>query len=360
MQIEKLQEKFLKGESIEFDTPTIVLGSKSPRRARAFEEHGINFVKLLSDFDDGAINDEYAHENISKRQEKEYAKAMSKRKLEPFIGKVKNGAVIVADTTVLCCGRVLEKPVTAEKCREQHEFISGKTAHVYTAISIYFNGKVAHAIHIIKRKFKIIPSEVIEEICKEPETLDCAGFWPKSAVKPYINITKKMSDDYIPPLVAKTVKKLGFPKENIFNNVKIKAEKLFKSVKTFILSCVDGDGYPMTKAVVPGKYRETINKMYFCTNTTSRFVGNVTKNPKASVYFYSRKLIWKGCALKGKMGIVSDTATKHKYWQNKYKNAYEEKSPNDPDFCVLEFTPFAGRYYSWFKIADFKVGEDGK
>lgn len=37
-----------------------------------------------------------------------------------------------------------------------------------------------------------------------------------------------------------------------------KAEKLNKSVNTFILSCVGEDGFPMTKAVAPGRYRESI------------------------------------------------------------------------------------------------------
>lgn len=38
------------------------------------------------------------------------------------------------------------------------------------------------------------------------------------------------------------------------------AEKLYKSVNTFILSCGGEDGYPLTKAVVPGKLRESIDR----------------------------------------------------------------------------------------------------
>jgi general stress protein 26 len=137
--------------------------------------------------------------------------------------------------------------------------------------------------------------------------------------------------------------------------IKQKAEKLYKKVNTFILTCVGTDGYPLTKAVVPGKYRDRIKEMYFCTNTSSKFTEKKKKNPKASVYFYSRKLIWKGCMLKGKMEIVSDLAVKEKYWQNKYKNAYAEKSFTDPDFCVLKFTPEVGRYYSWYNLEDFEI-----
>ena len=134
---------------------------------------------------------------------------------------------------------------------------------------------------------------------------------------------------------------------------KQKAEKLYKKVNTFLITCVGADGYPLTKAVVPGKYRESIDEIFFCTNTSSRFTAEISKNPKANVYFYSRILIWKGCMLKGKMEIVSDMNIKKKYWLNKFKDAYPEKSYTDPDFCVLKFVPESGRYYSWYRIEDF-------
>lgn len=137
--------------------------------------------------------------------------------------------------------------------------------------------------------------------------------------------------------------------------VKEQAKKLYKSVNTIILSCVGEDGYPLTKAVVPGKYRESLNEMYFCTNTSSKFAKAIEANGNASVYFYSRKLVWKGCLLTGKMEIVKDTALKEKYWQSKFKNAYAEKAFTDPEFCLLKFTAVSGRFYSWYKPEDFEI-----
>ena len=137
--------------------------------------------------------------------------------------------------------------------------------------------------------------------------------------------------------------------------VKEKAEKLYKKTGTFIISCVGDDGYPLIKAVVPGKHRISLKEIYFCTNTSSKFAQEIGRNPKASVYFFSKLLIWKGCMLKGNMEIVSDRDIKIQYWQNKFKSAYPEKSPSDPDFCVLKFVPFYGRFYSWFKPEDFEI-----
>ena len=134
------------------------------------------------------------------------------------------------------------------------------------------------------------------------------------------------------------------------------AERLYKRVNTFILTCVGPDGYPMTKAVVPGKYRQSLSVMYFCTNTSSKFFAEISKNPKSNVYFYSRFIMWwKGCSLKGDMEIVADMAIKEKYWREAFKNAYLQKSFTDPDFCVLKFTPVSGRFYADFKIADFDI-----
>ena len=137
---------------------------------------------------------------------------------------------------------------------------------------------------------------------------------------------------------------------------KEKAERLHRKVNTFFLSCVGSDGYPLTKAVVPGKHRESLGALYFCTNTSSRFASEISKNPKSSVYFYSRKIVWfKGCFLKGDMEIVTDTGIKEKYWSNIYKDAYPQKSFTDPDFCVLRFSPISGRLYADFKLTDFEI-----
>ena len=44
---------------------------------------------------------------------------------------------------------------------------------------------------------------------------------------------------------------------------KEQAERLYKKVNTFMLTCVGLDGYPLTKAVIPGKHRESLSELYF-------------------------------------------------------------------------------------------------
>ena len=134
------------------------------------------------------------------------------------------------------------------------------------------------------------------------------------------------------------------------------AERLYKKVGTFILSCIDSDGFPLTKAVVPGKHRESLKELYFATNTSSKYAMAICENTKASVYFYHKGLTsWKGCFLKGEMKIITDMCIKEKYWQKEFKDAYPQKSFIDPDFCVLRFTPTVGKFYENFKIEDFEI-----
>ncbi|MCL2755811.1 MAG: Maf family protein [Firmicutes bacterium] len=208
-----LQKRFDDGEIIEFDEPTIVLASASPRRARHLEEEGIKFVKILSSVDDADLNYEHPHEGVSKKQEKEYAKKMALAKLEPFIGRIKNGAVIAADTTVLCKGRILEKPLTKEMCREQHELLSGRTNIVYTSIAIYYNGRTYVKTVAYKTKVKKIPSEVIDEICEDELSYGAAGYRSAGPIAPFL-VIKNVARDGVagldPKVVVKMLRKLGF------------------------------------------------------------------------------------------------------------------------------------------------------
>lgn len=138
--------------------------------------------------------------------------------------------------------------------------------------------------------------------------------------------------------------------------IREQAEKLLRGVKKFILCAVDSDGYPTAKAVLPSKSRESLNKIFFVTNTHSDYVKNIIRDNKASVYFFN-PILFKGCLLKGEMMVCNDLSTKAKLWKNSYKSAYPnpEQTYNDPDFCVLEFRAIHGRYYSMFKTADFDI-----
>jgi len=195
-------------EKIVFEKPTIVLGSGSPDRAKILIENSITFVKKLLPNNEDHLNATMKHHGVSKRFAKRYVKMLALEKQKPFIGNIENGAVITADTVVWCGGIILEKPLTKEKCRTQHEFISGKKNYALTAHAIYYNGRSASYVKASMVGVEKLPPAVIEEICTtEPETLNCAGYSTGGAIKNYV-WWRKGTINNIRGLDVRVVKKL--------------------------------------------------------------------------------------------------------------------------------------------------------
>ena len=120
-----------------------------------------------------------------------------------------------------------------------------------------------------------------------------------------------------------------------------------------IISSVDEDGFPNTKAMLPPRLREGIKHIYFSTNTSSMRVRQYQANPKACVYFFNRRF-FRGVMLKGTMSVLHDQETKTMIWRTG-DDLYYPKGVTDPDYCVLKFTSQCGRYYSNFKSENFEI-----
>lgn len=166
--------------------PTIILGSGSPHRAKILTENGFKFIKKLMSVDEETFNQTIQHTGVSIAFARAYVKMLATEKQKPFVGAVDNGAVITADTVIWCDGVILEKPITKEKCRAQHEFISGKKTYALTAHAIYYNGKFASRVKTSMVGIEPLPPNIIEEICNEEITLQCAGFCTGGAIKHYV------------------------------------------------------------------------------------------------------------------------------------------------------------------------------
>jgi len=196
-----------------FDKPTIVLGSASPRRKEILEKHGIDFVQRVLPTNEDELNVTIKHEGVSKRFTKNYVNMLALEKQKPFRGITKNGAVITSDNVVWCGGRILEKPLTIERCREQQKFISGKTCYVFNSHAVYFNGKSAEKVKQTRVNFDKLPKELIETICNDPLSLDAAGFRIQSHIGPYSFYKYDELDNILGlyvPTVKKLLEKVGF------------------------------------------------------------------------------------------------------------------------------------------------------
>ena len=121
-----------------------------------------------------------------------------------------------------------------------------------------------------------------------------------------------------------------------------------------IISSVDKNGFPNTKAMLPPRKRENIKHLFFTTNTSSMRVKQYSKNPKACVYFFDKRF-FRGAMLRGAMEVLRDSASKEMIWKDG-DEMYYSKGVTDPDYCVLKFTAHNGRYYSNFKSVNFEIG----
>ena len=121
-----------------------------------------------------------------------------------------------------------------------------------------------------------------------------------------------------------------------------------------IISSVDENGFPNTKAMLPPRKREGIKHLFFTTNTSSMRVKQYFKNPKACVYFFDKRF-FRGAMLRGTMEVLQDSASKEMIWKDG-DEMYYSKGVTDPDYCVLKFTAHNGRYYSNFKSVNFEIG----
>ncbi len=128
---------------------------------------------------------------------------------------------------------------------------------------------------------------------------------------------------------------------------------LIDKASVSIISSVDEDGFPNSKAMLPPRKREGIKHIFFTTNTSSMRVRHYLNNPKACVYFFDKRF-FKGVMLRGAMEVLNDSASKEMIWKSG-DEMYYPKGVTDPDYCVLRFTAQDGRYYSDFKSENFDV-----
>ena len=128
---------------------------------------------------------------------------------------------------------------------------------------------------------------------------------------------------------------------------------LIDKASVSIISSIDDDGFPNTKAMLPPRKRDGIKHIFFTTNTSSMRVGQYLKNPKACVYFFDKRF-FRGVMLIGTMEVLQDSSSKEMIWRPG-DEMYYAKGVTDPDYCVLKFTAQRGRYYSNFKSENFNV-----
>ena len=130
--------------------------------------------------------------------------------------------------------------------------------------------------------------------------------------------------------------------------------EFIKKQKVAFIASVDEDGFPNIKAMFAPRRIEG-NCFYFSTNTSAMRTRQFMKNPKASIYFFSKgRFKYEGIMLTGTMEVLQDDKTKREIWRTG-DTMYYKQGVTDPDYCVLKFTAIKGRHYCDLKTESFDI-----
>ena len=113
-----------------------------------------------------------------------------------------------------------------------------------------------------------------------------------------------------------------------------------KSTQAFI-AYIDGEGYPITKAMLKPRDRKDIKEFWFTTNTSSNKVKFFRENPKASIYFVDKRF-FRGVSLIGTVEVLEDQESKRQIWLEG-DTMYYPLGVDDPDYCVLKIYCHQGK-----------------
>ncbi len=146
----------------------VYLASTSPRRKELL-------AHLLTDF--RQVSPDMVEKEYPQLTPKEKAVRLSKDKCIAAVNHIcEKGMVIIAsDTVVDLEGAVLEKPKDRAEAYDMISRLSGRAHHVYSAVSVYADGRMYTFCDDTAVYFNTIPEQVISEYVVTEEPYDKRG-----------------------------------------------------------------------------------------------------------------------------------------------------------------------------------------
>lgn len=89
---------------------------------------------------------------------------------------------------------------------------------------------------------------------------------------------------------------------------------------TGVLGTVDENGIPQLKAMIKTA-TSGLKEFWFCSNTSSKRVAQIQKNPNVSLYFYDEKTL-EGLMLTGKAEVSYDNEKRKEFWSDGMERYY--------------------------------------
>ncbi len=128
--------------------------------------------------------------------------------------------------------------------------------------------------------------------------------------------------------------------------------ELVKNAKIAMLGTNNQEGYPNIKAML-NLSSDGLKDIWFSTNTSSKRVANIVKNPKACIYYVDDQNFM-GLMLVGHVEVTRDEVARKKLWFDG-ADRYYSKGINDPDYTVLHFKAHKGNFYHKLENLEFTI-----
>jgi len=147
----------------------LILASSSPRRAEILTNAGLRFSVLSSAVDETPLPNE-APSALVLRLATTKADLAGARAVGPAV-------VVGADTTVVCEGKILNKPESLDQARSMLEWLSGRTHSVLTGVAILRlpDNQRRQFTESTLVEFRRIPEEELAAYLATGESFDKAG-----------------------------------------------------------------------------------------------------------------------------------------------------------------------------------------
>lgn len=145
--------------------PRLVLASASPRRAAILGKLGVPFRVAVSS----------AAEDLLPGEDAETASVRLARAKAEVVAAVETLPVLAADTLVVCDGRILGKPATADEAAAMLRLLSGRSHDVVTGVCLLSGGQARTGLERTAVEFDPLSNGQVEAYVRSGEPMGKAG-----------------------------------------------------------------------------------------------------------------------------------------------------------------------------------------
>ena len=142
-----------------------ILASQSPRRRELFGLFHLPFVVRVADIDETMDPDKDPFNEVSRVSR---LKALA-------VPREQEDVVIAADTIVVCDGKVLGKPRTAQEAEQMLQLLSGRDHEVMTGVTVLCGQKEETFTEVTQLHFRPLSLQEIRAYVATGEPMDKAG-----------------------------------------------------------------------------------------------------------------------------------------------------------------------------------------